>query len=81
MGKGPAHREETQVYPVPVPPEPHTLPPGASALSTHPPEMATSYLNVGGQRVAGELKSDLVIPLKHGAGVVRSHRMGAGWGD
>lgn len=49
---------------------------GASAPSTHPFRgEATSYLDLGGQRVAGELKPDLVIPLKHTMGGFRSHRI------
>ena len=38
----------------------------------HPPfqgREATSYLDLWGQRVAGELKPDLVVPLKHTTGV------------
>lgn len=52
---------------------------GASAPSTHPFRGgATSYLDLGSQRVAGELKPDLVIPLKHTTGDFRSHRIRTG---
>lgn len=77
-GKGHHPPEKMQEHEVPARrtlwPAPQELRPPAPT----PRGEATSYLNLGGQRVAGELKSDLVVPLKHGIGVVRSHEWGGG---
>lgn len=60
----------------------HTVPVLGTSQKPRPRPLrgATSYLNLGGQRVAGELKPDLVVALKHRTGVVRNHSWGVGTG-